>query len=482
MALNYDGLWKLLDERKYNKTILRQLTGLSHSTVAKLTKGENITTDVLERICNALNCKIEEIVKVVDSNDTFKFSDPYISNCKSATSMSNMELFKYYNKLNENNLHSSSRDDICTPMECVKLMIDYIPDELWNRKNIKVLDPCCGNGNFGAYCKTKINEDSIFYNEINEKRLKNCIKILSPKNWSCRNAFDFVNDHNLKFDLVMANLPYSGGGNKNQSLSNNFIELGIDLLNDKGYLCYVTPNNWMSYNNNNTTLKKLLKYGSFIVIDNDIKKYFNGVGSSFTVFIWQKGVFNNKTKVINNFLIKDVKENVIIPNDMNFLPLYLSNEVISIAKKIVGDQFNKFTYRCDLHNFTKKDSLSDTKNKLFKYRTIHTARKTRYATIKQDIYDKWIIIVPLSTYFIPYIEHKTNTTQSVGYLAFETENEANEYIKVITQPHFKLLIHLTRYGNFNNIKVLKHLRFGDQFKFSEPEIVELNKLVSQIKY
>ena len=75
-----------------------------------------------------------------------------------------------------------------------------------------------------------------------------------------------------------------------------------------------------------------------------------------------------------------------------------------------------------MHNFTQKSKLRDNKDEIFKYETIHTARKTRYASVKQDIFDKWIIVIPLSTYFIPYIKHNVNTTQSVGYIEFESEN------------------------------------------------------------
>lgn len=64
MALSYNKLWKLLIDKGINKTNLSNLTGISKSTIAKLTKGENINTDVLERICVALNCKIEDIVEL----------------------------------------------------------------------------------------------------------------------------------------------------------------------------------------------------------------------------------------------------------------------------------------------------------------------------------------------------------------------------------------------------------------------------------
>lgn len=406
----------------------------------------------------------------------------YKSKLKYIGNYSLEKTLEYYDKLNNDESHYNSNDDVCTPMNCVKIMIDYLPDDLWNKKNLKILEPCAGNGNFGAYCKFKTNIDNIWFNELNIKRFENCKKLLKPKNIRHDDFFCLDNEWANDFDLIVANPPYSGGGNKNQSLSNKFIEKSIDMLKDGGFLCYVTPNNWMTYNSNNTTLKKLLNEGSFLVIDNDVKKYFPGIGSSFTIIIWQKNVFDNKTLVINSFLKKDIQENVSIPNNLKFIPLYISQTVINIISKVVGDTRNTFDYRCDLHNFTQKDLLSDNQDEIFKYRTIHTMRKTRYAKKKQDIYDKWIIIVPLSTYYIPIIEHNVNTTQSVGYIPFDSKEEAENYLKNIIKPEYKLLIHLTRYGNFNNIMVLRHLKFDKNIKFTKYEEKEIKMLTDLIKY
>lgn len=390
-----------------------------------------------------------------------------------------IKLFQFYDILNKDTSHMASNDDICTPMECVKKMIDYIPENFW-KKDIKILDPCAGNGNFGAYCMTKTSLDNIWFNEINKVRYNNCKKILNPKHMLNR---DFFTIKKGKWDLIMANPPYSGGGNKNRSLSNAFIERSIDLLNNKGYLCFVTPNNWMTYNNNNTTLYRLLNEGSFIVIDNDAKKYFKGVGSSFTIFIWQKGILSNKTYIVNNYLKKDIQKDVTIYKDLKFIPLYISQEVLDIIKKGVGDEENnRFFYRCDLHNFTQKKYLSDVPDNEFKYKTIHTARKIRYASKKQDIYDKWNIIIPLSTYYIPQVMNNVNVTQSVGYISFDTEKEADDYLDIIEKPWNKLIIHLTRYGNFNNIMVLKHLNFDKSITFTQNEKTEINELIKNIKY
>jgi hypothetical protein len=136
----------------------------------------------------------------------------------------------------------------------------------------------------------------------------------------------------------------------------------------------------------------------------------------------------------------------------------------------------------DLHNFTQKKFLSDEQDETFKFKTIHTMRTTRFASKKQDIYDKWNIIVPLSTYFVPVIMTKVNTTQSVGYISFDHRVDAETYLKKMTEPHFKLLVHLTRYGNFNNIKLLRHLRFDEQIAFSPKEQLEIDDLVTRITY
>lgn len=54
MRISYNKLWKLLIDKNMNKQDLRKATGISSASVAKLGKGENVTTDVLLRICVAL--------------------------------------------------------------------------------------------------------------------------------------------------------------------------------------------------------------------------------------------------------------------------------------------------------------------------------------------------------------------------------------------------------------------------------------------
>lgn len=68
MAVSYKKLWKLLIDRDLKKKDLRAMTGISSASMAKLAKNENVTTDVLVRICTALHCEFSEIMELTDSS------------------------------------------------------------------------------------------------------------------------------------------------------------------------------------------------------------------------------------------------------------------------------------------------------------------------------------------------------------------------------------------------------------------------------
>ena len=65
MAVSYKKLWKLLIDRDMRKKDLCAAAGISHASMAKLGKNENVTTDVLVKICTALQCDIGDIMEMV---------------------------------------------------------------------------------------------------------------------------------------------------------------------------------------------------------------------------------------------------------------------------------------------------------------------------------------------------------------------------------------------------------------------------------
>ena len=67
MSVSYKKLWKLLIDKEMKKKELCEAAGISHASMAKLGKNENVTTDVLVKICAALKCDIGDIMEIVES-------------------------------------------------------------------------------------------------------------------------------------------------------------------------------------------------------------------------------------------------------------------------------------------------------------------------------------------------------------------------------------------------------------------------------
>lgn len=69
MATSYKKLWKLLIDRNMKKKDLAKLAGISNYTISKMGRGENVTTDILGKICVALDCHLDDIMEFVPNKD-----------------------------------------------------------------------------------------------------------------------------------------------------------------------------------------------------------------------------------------------------------------------------------------------------------------------------------------------------------------------------------------------------------------------------
>ena len=69
MKISYKKLWKLLIDRDMKKKQLAEAAGISSASIAKLGRNENVNTDILQKICIALNSDISDIMEVVPDED-----------------------------------------------------------------------------------------------------------------------------------------------------------------------------------------------------------------------------------------------------------------------------------------------------------------------------------------------------------------------------------------------------------------------------
>ena len=68
MAVSYKKLWILLIEKNMKKTDLRLQAGISTGALAKLGRNENVNTEILVKICTALQCTMDDIVEIIPDN------------------------------------------------------------------------------------------------------------------------------------------------------------------------------------------------------------------------------------------------------------------------------------------------------------------------------------------------------------------------------------------------------------------------------
>ena len=68
MAVSYKKLWKLLIDKGIKKKDLSSMAGVSPATITKMGKGGHVTTEVLLKICTALNCSIGDVMEIIPDN------------------------------------------------------------------------------------------------------------------------------------------------------------------------------------------------------------------------------------------------------------------------------------------------------------------------------------------------------------------------------------------------------------------------------
>lgn len=66
MAICYKKLWKLLIDRDMRKKDLQRAAGISAASITKLGKNENVNTEIIQKICTALQCDVSDIMEMVE--------------------------------------------------------------------------------------------------------------------------------------------------------------------------------------------------------------------------------------------------------------------------------------------------------------------------------------------------------------------------------------------------------------------------------
>lgn len=391
------------------------------------------------------------------------------------------QIKQYYDEiLNLDKTTYKSSNDEPTPISCIEEMISKIPSELWKRKKLKILDPCCGNGNFALpiisklnekYDNKKILEEKIYFNDINKSRLDNVRNIYND-NVNKLNIFEcdfMLFDEENKYDLIVANPPYaklSENGkrtSKNHNLIKDFINKSLRILKPKGYLLFITPDNWMSLSDRNILIKQLTELQIIHLDIHTAKKYFKKIGSSFTWYIIQNTP-HYKNINVTGIWKKNIYFDSVNSKKRSYIPLLYNKLVNSILEKTIDNiKFKSFNIQTssDLHHYTKKELISNIQTDKYKYKLIHTPSQTVYSSRKHKYQDGYKIFISTTDKYSVFID-KCGMTQSIAFILCHNKDEAIKYKKILEHPLYVFINNICRWGNFNNIRILQ--------KFPKPDI------------
>lgn len=384
------------------------------------------------------------------------------------------ELKEYYDKvLNIDKSTYKSSNDEPTPIDCIIEMISKIPKELWNKKDLSILDPCCGNGNFFIpilfellkhHKKKYILEEILEFNDINESRLENVNKVYCNEKYKLQiTNNDFITlKTDKEYDLIVANPPYAKllengkRASKNHNLIKDFIDKALKQLKPNGYLLFITPDNWMSYADRNHLIEKITELQIIHLDIHSAKKYFKKVGSSFTWYIIQNCKFYKNMNVSGIWKKKEYISSV-ISNKRKYIPLLYDEMVYNILLKTVDNQsLKKFDVKTssDLHKYTKASLISTNKDDTYKYKLIHTPSQTVYSSRPHKYQEGYKVFISTTDKYSVFIDN-CGMTQSIVFILCDSEEEAKKYMKILEHPLYVFINNICRWGNFNNIRILQ---------------------------
>lgn len=363
---------------------------------------------------------------------------------------------------NEKSLMKNS-NDICTPMGCVREMLDHVPKYFWDT-NPNILDPCCGFGNFAHGCMEKLGERPYTFhnNDIDDQRLSKCRELFGSK--CSYSSLDFLeNFTEKKWDLIVANPPYAKimengtRASKNHTLVRDFIKKSISILKPNGYIVFITPDNVFSLADRNDVCRLLTSLKIIhLELNSAKKKWFPKVGSSFAWYV-VKNEDHGDSYYTCSGVYENKKFNGKIKNHTrDHIPLLWTADVKELLDQTIDSKSPKFNVETssDLHAYTKRDLLSDANDDDHPWRIIHTPKQTKYSSRSHKYQDGWKVFISLTDRYKVWKDN-CGMTQSVAFIRTKDEEEADIICEKLNKPIFRHINDIHRYGNFNSIRILQ---------------------------
>lgn len=343
-----------------------------------------------------------------------------------------------------------------------EIMLDKLPKFVWISTSTTFIDPAMGGGQFLSAVQKRLKEaghsdeniaSRIFGYENNILRVN-----FAVNKHKLMGTFDHINalekTFDQKFTVVVANPPFESENKinedrkqpQNHSLWPQYVNKAFEeLVETNGYICFTTPDSWMSPTNK---VYKMFKEYNLLWAKTDCKEYFPNVGTSSTAWVARK----SKTSVETDF--GSVKVNL---EDFPYLPRFLEKS-ITIHKKVLNFKSSKLNVLGDNTCHGSKDVVSKTQDAVFKYPLQHTNAQMRYGSIKSKYQDNFKVMWTTSGNYVPKIDLGVlGFTEPNQAIVVETEEQANAVYSVMNSKLYHYIVTTAKWSGFLNGLVFKLL-------------------------
>lgn len=358
-------------------------------------------------------------------------------------------------------------------------MLDKLPSSVWTSETTTFIDPSMGGGQFLSVIQTRLKDaghsdkniaSRIFGYEDNKLRINYAVnkhKLLG--NFVHKKILDET--LNRKFSVVVCNPPFESPNTvakdrkqpQNHSLWPKYVNKAFEeLVEDNGYVCFTTPDSWMSPTNK---VFQMFKKYNLLWANVDCKEYFPKVGTSSTAWVGRKQQSSIETDF--EFVKLDI-------NQFPYLPRMMDKS-ISIHKKVLNFDAPKLNVLGDNTCHGSKSVVSTTQDSKFKYPLHHTNAQMRYGSIKSAYQDNIKVLWTTSGNYIPKVDLGVlGFTEPNQTVIVDTKEQVNALFSVLNSKLYHYIVTTAKWSGFLNGSVFKLLPdLGTNKIWSDCEIYEI---------
>tara|TARA_B110000208_G_scaffold169898_1_gene210997 strand:+ start:119 stop:2965 length:2847 start_codon:yes stop_codon:yes gene_type:complete len=422
--------------------------------------------------------------------------------------------------------------EIATPVELVDEMLDKIPCDYFKTIN-KTFEPCCGKGNFvlGIFDKYYeglsyivdesercriIIEECIYFADLDSvniyitRKLLMCHAIfklsggdqwdffqtISKFNYNCYVGDTLELDIREEWDIdvfsaVIGNPPYqetNKSGKSKHGKSNlwtKFIEYSFKNMNKNGYLLFITPSSWM--NGTVSCYKEMINRQIHCMNVGDCKKYFNGVGSTFSYYLIEDSNIYKPTEYICKYKDSVYSGEMQLNENIKMLPQLLSDDMFSIMNKVFIWSNEKKFPRKDLIKEESREQTDEYRYPFISYIKKDGSKDIKFTKTKLPTQESKKILLFRSGYLNPTYDDGINGVgDNIHYTEVESSEEGHNLLKLLNSDLYKFLFSVCKTSQFNNGRVMnwlyrknpEYVDINEYFKLTEREIEFLTNYYS----